>query len=167
MIIRTGAGDKGFSRLSGSGEIEKDSIYFAGLGDIDELRSYISLLSLRSEETMVKTIFETINIHLGSISQQIWNKGKADYSAVNRSFCEYIEENIDFYSGNVNVNGFYNDFNHETAAVMNIARTVSRRVERTIVSLAREYRSLDEGLLVYFNSLSDLLYVLMIFCDKK
>ena len=53
------------------------------------------------------------------------------------------------------------------SSALDVARTITRRSERRVTTLKRKKSLKNNQILVYLNRLSDLLYVLARFCEKK
>jgi len=150
MTITTKKGDIGRSCWGGVGE-GKDGLLLEVIGSIDEVSAVFQLIKVRfgGDE------WDSLVTDLGKTMGVLVRGGKYDL----REKIEVMEKGI--RSGEkelVKINGFVN-FKTERGAMINWARTVVRKAERGMAGLSRK-RKLDKDMLVYFNRLSDYLFIL-------
>jgi len=78
-----------------------------------------------------------------------------------------VEEKIDHYEALLPpLKNFILPGGAEKAAAFHMARTICRRAERAVVTLARD-QQLNPVILQYLNRLSDLLFMLARGCNKQ
>ena len=150
MTITTKKGDKGRSCWGGA-EVGKDGRLLEVIGSMDELSAIFQLIGARfgGDE------WDSLVIGLGKIMGVLTCGG--NYGLKKR--IEAMEKEIETREKELSkIAGFIN-FKTEKGAMINWARTVTRKVERGVVSLSKE-RKLDRDMLVYFNRLSDYLFTL-------
>jgi cob(I)alamin adenosyltransferase len=146
--IYTRSGDKGETSL-GEGRISKDNIKIEVLGNIDELNSIIGA----NDEDACMLIEELHNIQrdlltIGALLST--SKGQLDKDRI-----KDMEKKIDLFSEKLpELKDLILPLGY-----LHIARTVCRRVERTIVKLSKQ-EDVPPEILAYFNRLSDLLFVM-------
>lgn len=156
--IYTKTGDKGTTGLYGGSRVDKDSLNVDVYGTIDEA---ISSLGVAYTQTDSPDIKEYIN----HIQKRMFQAG-AEFASDARGMemlkdkigeddIKYLEDIID---KSTEVNGLMREFVvpgvNPSSATLHVARTIVRRAERKITTLAREIPVRDE-LRKYINRLSD------------
>lgn len=164
MKIYTKTGDEGTTSLIG-GRVEKDNLRVETYGTVDELMSSINVLMLNCDsevKVVIKEILEdlyNINASLATINinkEYIYDKN-----------IQFIEETIDKYESKLEpLSEFIIYFESELSCYANVSRTICRRAERRVVSLAK-IETIDSNIKIYLNRLSDLLFVLARYFDNK
>lgn len=162
--IVTRTGDKGTTRLFSGEEVAKDHPRTCAYGDLDELVSLlgvaaasatISAVASRLREIqrwlfVVGTELATNAEHVERLSQRIAAPQVAEIDA----WCESLEQSLTLPAGFVLPGGTL------PAAHIDHARSVARRLERSVVALARQGEVRNAELGVWLNRLSDLLWLL-------
>lgn len=156
--IYTKTGDKGTTGLYGGSRVDKDSLNVDVYGTIDEA---ISVLGMAYTQTDTTEIREYIN----HIQKRMFQAG-AEFASdargmemlkdkISEDDIKYLEDIID---RSTEVNGLMREFVvpgvNPSSATLHVARTVVRRAERKITTLAREI-PVREELRKYINRLSD------------
>ena len=156
--IYTKTGDKGTTGLYGGSRVDKDSLNVDVYGTIDEA---ISVLGMAYAQTETAEIKEYIN----HIQKRMFQAG-AEFASDERGMAmlkdkiseddiKYLEDIID---KSTEVNGLMREFVvpgvNPSSAALHVARTVVRRAERRIVTMAKEI-PVREELRKYINRLSD------------
>jgi len=175
MKIYTKTGDYGTTRTLIDTRISKSDIQIHCLGEMDELSSHLSLVvehlklhpGLVHEMSMVVSILHwlfDISTHVASLSpndeddeEEIYDKYRVN-PPVNE-----LEQWIDDHDGRLpKLTNFILSIGSIEASHVHVARSVCRRVERSLVALYHhlKHSSILEKILPYFNRLSDLLFVL-------
>lgn len=163
MKIYTRTGDSGTSSLVGGTRVSKDDVRLEAYGTVDELNSWLGLLHSSDElpQGARNTLFRAMNLlfdigsALATEASSSWQPAPFPAEAV-----EELEHDIDELELTLpRHNAFILPGGDSDAARANIARTVARRAERRIVSLASEH-NVDLTALKYINRLSDYLFVL-------
>lgn len=150
MSIYTKTGDGGetkvFDKKNGKlVKISKSSRLIKTIGAIDELNSFLGTIG---EMMNIQTDLFTINSILAG-SKLRFGKSKT----------KRLEKEIDRLEGILPVQkNFIYYGGSQKAAFLFFARSVARRAERSLVSLAKEEK-ISEAILVYFNRLSDYLFI--------
>ena len=168
LKIYTKTGDNGETSLYGGKKVRKDNIRVTAYGDVDETnaaigiaRSYIQEGSSGSRETLnfIDSALETVQNKLFAIGAVLSGSEDPNF-AVKDSDIEYLERCIDHIDEQVQpIKAFILPFGTDLSARLHLARTVARRAERNIVSLAAAEK-VDPNLLAYANRLSDFLFTL-------
>lgn len=161
--LYTRTGDQGTTSLVGGSRVAKDDIRLEAYGTVDELNSWLGLL-VASE-----TIAEKRRQQLTSIQNRLFDIGAALATEPDSAWqptlpgadgIAAIEAVIDEIDAALPpLRQFVLPGGHPDAARANIARTVARRAERRITTLARTV-AVDPFIPQFVNRLSDLLFAL-------
>ncbi len=155
--IYTRTGDKGTTGLGDGSRIDKDSLRVEAFGSVDELNSIIGMLATHELPVAIATELVEIEHDLFDIGGELCIPG---HSVVSDKQVERLEKILDALNEELlPLKEFILPGGTPAAAVCHLARTVCRRAERRVVSLARE-ESVSESGLRYLNRLSDLLFVM-------
>jgi cob(I)alamin adenosyltransferase len=163
MKIYTRTGDDGTTGLIGSGRVRKSDPRVEAYGSVDELNAALGAVLAHDAEQWFGTVLAAAQSRLFVIGARL-----ATVSDETRSRLEALEEDdiaaleraIDALDGELPpLAQFILPGGTVLAAELHRARTVCRRAERRVVSLA-EHASVDEPVLRYLNRLADLLFVM-------
>ena len=163
MTIYTRTGDRGETSLSGAVRAPKDSPRLEVCGDMDELDALLGLARCEPMSKDVVALLERIQRRMVAIRAEVIASATPSHiDAVGPPDIEELERAIDLHDGKLEpLTKFIVPGGSRAAAVLHVARTVCRRAERRLVSLARaEPSAVSPSLLAYANRLSDLLFVL-------
>lgn len=158
MKIYTRTGDKGQTSVIG-GRLDKDDIRVESYGTVDEVNSYIGLAVTELEPTIFADILEDLE----KIQHELFDCG-GDLATVsdkapqklNDEAITYLEERIDaFIAEAPELEKFILPGGSKAAATIHLARTVTRRAERLVVSLTKSGVAVSPLSLQYLNRLSD------------
>jgi cob(I)alamin adenosyltransferase len=162
--IYTRTGDDGTTGLGDGSRAAKDAARVAAYGTVDELNCQIGValavgLDARLEEPL-RTIQSDL-LQLGSeLCMPQGQKASPPAPAMAAGRIEQLEELIDNLTGELTpLANFILPGGSQGAALLHLARTVCRRAERQVVTLARE-EGVRELVLRYLNRLSDALFVM-------
>ncbi|OIK12504.1 cob(I)yrinic acid a,c-diamide adenosyltransferase [Bacillus sp. MUM 13] len=163
MKIYTRTGDKGKTSVIG-GRIDKDDIRVESYGTVDEVNSYVG----QAVTELDPSVFGDVLEDLEKIQHELFDCGgdlatvsdKAPKKLAPESI-DYLEERIDkFIEEAPELEKFILPGGSKPAASIHIARTVTRRAERLVVSLIKTDSSVSELPLQYLNRLSDYFFAL-------
>lgn len=155
--IYTRTGDKGTTGLGDGSRVDKDSLRVEAYGSVDELNSIIGLLATHELPAALATELVEIEHDLFDIGGELCIPG---HSVVTDKQVQRLEQLLDSLNAELTpLEEFILPGGAPAAAVCHMARTVCRRAERRVVSLARE-ETISEPGLRYLNRLSDLLFVM-------
>ena len=163
MKIYTKKGDKGKTQLLGGRVVNKNHLKLECYGTIDELNSFIGHIydqeiSLFHKEILFKIQNNLFN--LGSIIAFDGEKNKIQLINISTENVEMLEKAIDKMDQELPIlKAFILPSGHPIASKCHIARTVCRRAERNLITLAQEEK-IDSIQMQYLNRLSDYLFVL-------
>ena len=159
MKIYTKTGDEGQTSLFTGERIAKGAPRVGTYGAIDEANSALALSRAFSEIPEVRDrIFEL---------QKLLPKLMADIASVNKpamiksADIERLEKEIDFMSENLPpIKSFVIPGDTKAGAFLDLARTITRRAERSFCKLS-EIETVHEDDRLFLNRLSDYLFMLM------
>ena len=162
--IYTRTGDDGTTGLGNGTRVAKDSLRVQAMGDVDELNSVIGLL-------LTEPVSDKIRSTLTEIQHDLFNIGGEicipDYVILQQANIDNLEEAIDTLNETLApLKEFILPGGTKAAAYCHLARTVCRRAERKLITLARDEKVTAISL-KYLNRLSDLLFVLCRVINKE
>jgi cob(I)alamin adenosyltransferase len=177
MKIYTKTGDGGDTGLFGGGRVRKDHVRVDAYGEVDELNSTLGLVVLHlhaaGETTMAEAIREiqddlfTIGANLATPAPEDGGRENPYIPALAAERVAMLESWIDGADAELEpLKSFILPGGTAAAAVLHLARTVCRRAERRVVTLAGE-ATVAQAHLVYLNRLSDLLFTLARLANKR
>lgn len=164
MKIYTKTGDDGQTGLFGGARVSKDDIRVEAYGTVDELNASLglaqSLGTNASESSIIAELQDDLFV-LGAELACVPEKRKnLKLRLLDETDVERLERHIDTLETDLQpLKNFILPGGHPVSAALHYARTVCRRAERRVLSLAR-LQLVHNPLLVYLNRLSDLLFVL-------
>ncbi|MBY0756173.1 cob(I)yrinic acid a,c-diamide adenosyltransferase [Clostridium sardiniense] len=168
--IYTKTGDKGTTALLGGSRVDKDSLRVEAYGTIDEVISLLGLAYAKSNSNELKEEINAIQKKLFTLGGELASDSKGlGYlkELVNEDDIKNLESLTDKY---MEITGPIREFvipgKNEASSVLHVARTVVRRAERRIATLARE-EEIREEVRIYVNRLSDTLFAMARFEEEK
>jgi cob(I)alamin adenosyltransferase len=169
--IYTKTGDLGETSLLGGARVPKDHLRVAAYGDVDETNAALGAVRALAEARLARLLFAiqkelfAIGAQLADPTRRVASKqAKSALSALN---VRRLEKAIDDRDAEMPpLRAFVLPGGMPAAALLHQARTVCRRAERSVVTLARE-ADVDPRIIVYLNRLSDLLFVLARFENHR
>ena len=166
--IYTKTGDNGTTSLYGGSRVTKDHPLIEAYGTVDELNSAVGILisHLSDIEKELPDFLLIIQADLLRIGSYLAGKDQSLNPLLKRVI--QMEKIIDKLEVKLPViKNFILPTGSPEAAHAHLARTICRRTERKIVGLSKTGEKVDKVVLKYFNRLSDLLFVLARFLNKK
>jgi len=162
--IYTRKGDDGETSLGGGQRVPKDAPRVAAYGTVDELNSAIGGavahgLSPRLMEAL--PVIQNELFHLGSdLAFRKEDKQQYQLPQIEERHVQKLEELIDELNEVVGpLQNFILPGGSSGAAQLHVARTICRRAERDVLTLARE-EPIGPLVMPYLNRLSDVLFVM-------
>lgn len=161
ISVTTKTGDKGLSSLANGERVSKDNLIFEVIGNLDELNSWLGLVAVKMEfefsehRKYILELQDTLFYIGAEVAQS--PKAKLKQAALTKLENEatVIQESMK--------DGWHTKFvlpgGTDLGANLDIARTVCRRCERSMVLLHNQ-RPVNQMLIKYINRLSDYLYLL-------
>lgn len=170
MKIYTRSGDEGKTSLYDNTRVAKDSLRVESYGTIDELNSALGFAKNFVEEEEVYDILRAIQRQLFNLAGELATTDWDSFpEKITEADIEFLEEKIDHYLNQMNKKEksmFIIPGSSKASGALHQARTICRRAERRITSLAGE-ANISPELQKYINRLSDLLYTLARFSEAE
>jgi len=163
MKIYTRTGDKGTTSLIGGTRVPKHHIRIESYGTVDELNSYIGLISDQDITAHDKGILKHIQDRLFTIGSSLAadpEKSRMVLPDLREDDVKMLEDEIDSMDKQLpGLKHFILPGGSNAISFCHIARCVCRRAERITVHLNEE-SPVDEKVTIYLNRLSDYLFTL-------
>jgi len=161
--VYTRTGDNGTTGLGDGSRIAKDSPRIAALGDIDELNSLIGLLLTETLSTRITPMLVTIQHDLFDAGGEVSIPG---YTRLTANHVQQLEQWLDDLNETLPpLKEFILPGGSRAAAVCHLARSVCRRAERRLTTVAST-EVINPEAQKYLNRLSDLLFVIARFINR-
>lgn len=162
--IYTRTGDKGQTGLFGGGRVRKDDPRVEAYGEVDELNACLGVAASAIEDAGIRGWIEAIQDELFVLGSELATpepeKVKKQVEPLGEAQIQAMERIIDEVDPEVPpLRQFVLPGGHPGAAHLHVARTVCRRVERTLIGLG-DHVPVRPELVAYLNRLSDLLFML-------
>ena len=155
--IYTRTGDKGTTGLGDGQRVDKDNLRVETFGTVDELNSLVGLVLASELDESVRACLTRTQHELFDLGGELCMPG---YTLVHEACVDQLESDLDHFNEELPpLKDFILPGGSEAAARCHLARTVCRRAERLMVSLAK-VEDINEVSLRYLNRLSDLLFVI-------
>jgi cob(I)alamin adenosyltransferase len=163
--IYTKTGDLGKTSLIGGTKVSKSNIRIETYGTIDELNSYIGLVSDQCNDEHSKNILREIQDRLFTIGSSLAcdpdKEQKLKIPDLKENDVEFLEKEIDKMNETLpEMKHFILPGGHVAVSTIHIARCVCRRAERRCVNMREQELFVDPLVIKYVNRLSDYLFVL-------
>jgi cob(I)alamin adenosyltransferase len=162
--IYTRTGDAGETGLLGEGRVRKDALRIEACGAIDELNAAVGTAEAALRDADLRELLHGIQRKLFAMGAQVGdvrtNRGAApEKMRLGPEDISLLERAIDTIEAELPpLSSFLLPGGCEAGARLHLARTVCRRAERRVVTLA-ERESVAPVILAYLNRLSDFLFV--------
>jgi cob(I)alamin adenosyltransferase len=171
MSLSSKKGDKGFTGLLGGRRVPKYHLKPETYGTVDELNSFVGWARATCKDRKVKKILFSIQNHLFVMGSELALSGR-DRNLLRG---EITQKEVDWLSR------LSADFEAlvkpeprfviygetQISSVLDVACAVSRRVERLVAKMKSKKILPNLKMLVYLNRLSDVLYLLARYEEKK
>ncbi|HTO95162.1 MAG TPA: cob(I)yrinic acid a,c-diamide adenosyltransferase [Bacteroidota bacterium] len=163
MKIYTKTGDAGDTSLFGGQRVPKDALRIEAYGTVDELNSMLGLALAEGPVEGMRAALLEIQSQLFTLGADLATPRSVTRSEIRRIEARdsaWLEKEIDRFDAALKpLRSFVLPGGSPLAARLHLARTVCRRAERVVVRLSRN-EDVGEGMTMYLNRLSDLLFVL-------
>lgn len=165
--LYTRAGDEGETSLGGGQRVRKDSLRVTAYGTVDELNACLGVslatgLSPRLDEVLRPIQNELFHLGADLCFPEAYKVKHPEHflPQIEARHIAHMEQLIDEFNAAVGpLENFILPGGALGAAQLHVARTVCRRAERAVVSLAHE-EAVGAVALHFLNRLSDLLFVM-------
>jgi cob(I)alamin adenosyltransferase len=156
--IYTRTGDDGTTGLGDGSRVRKDAARVEAYGTVDETNSAVGMVL--AEESLpddVRRCLTEVQHDLFELGGELCIPG---HTAVQQVFIDRLEADLDGFNENLPMlKEFILPGGGPAAAACHLARTIARRAERRVSTLANE-ESVRPEAVKYLNRLSDLLFVI-------
>lgn len=167
--LYTKTGDDGTTGLFGNERVSKDHPRVQGYGTLDELNAAVGLTiagcdMTRPQQVRFTEILTALQSRLFDIGADLatpeGSKNEAKIYRISDHHVTELETWIDEVDGaNAPMTSFVLPGGSELAARLHLARTICRRAERLLITLAHE-ATVGRPVIQYLNRLSDLLFAM-------
>jgi cob(I)alamin adenosyltransferase len=163
--IYTRTGDQGETALGDGSRVAKDHVRVAAYGSVDELNAVLGLLVAQHPDAAEGELLRSIQNDLFDVGADLCVPATTEEKAGQRlrvrpEQAVRLEAAIDRLNAGLKpLTSFVLPGGRPEAAWCHLARTVCRRAERDVVTLAQR-EPVNPQVVIYLNRLSDLLFVL-------
>jgi cob(I)alamin adenosyltransferase len=162
MKIYTKTGDEGETGLFGGPRVKKNNVRIEAYGTVDELNAVVGMVRSHGLPADVDGLLARIQNELFDLGAALATPEpeKFGIAGATDEHVAALEQAIDRFEAELEpLRQFILPGGTPAAAALHLARTVCRRAERCVVTLA-ETETISPRVVVYLNRLSDLLFVL-------
>ena len=167
--IYTKTGDAGDTGLGDGSRVPKDHSRVTAYGTVDELNALLGIFSTHLQgDVALAELVRGVQNDLFDVGADLCLPIKEGDKAlrVRAEQAERLEKAIDHFNERLQpLKSFILPGGTMAAAWCHLARTVCRRAERDVVTLARTEK-INPQVVIYLNRLSDLLFVLARVCNN-
>jgi cob(I)alamin adenosyltransferase len=158
--IYTRGGDAGETSLGSGERVPKDDARIEAYGDVDELNALLGVALARGAAADSLERIQNDLFDVGADLAVPLSDTKRERLRVTAEQVAWLEERCDEANADLPMlRSFILPGGTETAALLHLARTVCRRAERRVVTLAGR-EEVNPQARAYLNRLSDLLFIL-------
>jgi len=170
MKIYTKTGDGGDTSLFGGQRVPKDALRIEAYGTVDELNSVLGIALADGPEEEIRSVLLQIQHRLFGLGADLATPRSVTRKHIKRiepRDALWLEREIDRFEKLLKpLHSFILPGGSHLAAHLHFARTVCRRAERVVVRLSRN-EDIGEGMTMFLNRLSDLLFVLARYANER
>ncbi len=157
--IYTRGGDTGTTSLGNGDRVQKDSLRVECYGEVDELNATIGVAICFCSNQQKKNLKKIQNELFDIGADLCMPQKKEKYESISKGVIN-LEEEIDKMNSKLSsLTSFILPGGTKSSSFLHLARTVTRRCERTLVKLNSKEK-IDPEIIKYINRLSDFLFVL-------
>jgi len=172
MKIYTKTGDAGKTSLIGGTKVLKSDPRIEAYGTVDELNSYIGLVSDYCNDEAAKVTLKEIQDRLFTIGAELACDPKKDTKMpipdLHESDVELLEKEMDRMDAELpRMKNFILPGGLPAVSFTHVARCVCRRAERCCVNLMETEGGVNPLIIKYINRLSDYLFMLARYTGMK
>ena len=162
----TGGGDQGDTGYLGAGRISKDSLRIEAVGTVDEVTAALGLARSIAASEKTCTILVQIQKQLYGLMTELSAslENAKIFSRISEIEVNWLEEQIRELEKLVILpREFILPGETPASGALSLARTITRRAERRVVSLFDAGELPNKMLMAYLNRLSSLLFILEVY----
>jgi cob(I)alamin adenosyltransferase len=172
MKIYTKTGDQGKTSLLGGKKVFKNDARIDAYGTVDELNSYIGVVSDHCNDNPSKIILKEIQDRLFTIGSELAcdpeHESKMPLPDLHESDIELLELQMDKMNAQLPpMKNFILPGGMPAVSFTHVARCVCRRAERCCVNLQLNEGKVNPLIIKYLNRLSDYLFMLSRYIAMK
>ena len=161
--VSTGRGDDGTTTLLGSGRMDKDDPRIVVLGDVDEASSFLGLARAEAEGDVAALLLDLQRL-LYRVMGDVAMPKEDDF--VGQGDLDLVDRALEGWRGRTEIpKEFVVPGESRLGALLDVARSVVRRAERSLVTAG--YATDHPHAVKVVNRLSDLLFVVARNADGK
>ena len=168
--IYTRTGDDGSTGLSDGSRISKDCFSVRAYGEIDEANCAIGVARLYVEHLMLDQCLARIQNDMFDLGADLSTpvvEGKDSALRIVQSQIDRLETELDGLNRDLEpLKTFVLPGGETSSAYLHLARAITRRAEREIVTMGK-HQSVNPLALKYANRLSDFLFVAARWCNRQ
>lgn len=168
MKIYTKTGDAGETGLFGGPRVRKDHTRIEAFGTVDELNSHLGLIRTLPSAAPFDPLLRRVQGELFDLGAQLATPGAA-VERIGPKHVDALERAIDTHEERLEpLSSFILPTGTPLAAAIHVARTVCRRAERRVVTLATQPdTAIPANAIEYLNRLGDLLFVMARVANRR
>lgn len=172
MKIYTKTGDAGMTSLLGGRKVSKGHLRLESYGSVDELNSFVGLLSDYQDDAGIKNLLKDIQDRLFTIGSELAcdpeKNIKMPVPDLHESDIELLEKEMDSMNEElVPLRKFILPGGSPAISMAHVARTVCRRAERNCIRLHDAEGNVAPLIIKYLNRLSDFFFMLARYTAHK
>lgn len=172
MRIYTKTGDAGKTSLIGGTKVLKSDPRIEAYGTVDELNSYIGVVSDHCSDEHAKNILKEIQDRLFTIGSELACDPQKDIKMhipdLHESDIELLEKEMDRMDAELPpMKNFILPGGLPAVSFMHVSRCICRRAERCCVNLKEQEGAVEPLIIKYLNRLSDYLFMLSRYTGMK
>lgn len=161
----TRKGDQGRTDSGAGGRVGKDSSVVELEGTLDEFNSFLGLAATRLKWEDMNEDLARIQFEVFTLGEHIYMHGEGRKLTMENT--TWLEGRVAHYQKEIGpIRLFIIPGGTEDSAVLHVARTVCRRLERVIASCAEEMKVARE-VLSYINRLSSVLFMMALAANRR
>ncbi|MGH9767555.1 MAG: cob(I)yrinic acid a,c-diamide adenosyltransferase [Blastocatellia bacterium] len=165
--VYTKSGDAGETSLVDGSRVSKADPRVAAYGDVDELNSLLGIARVGLSDPQLNDALGKIQNELFVVGADLASPLEIQVPRVGEEHVAEMERLIDLLLEELEpLREFILPGGAQLGATLHLARTVARRAERSVVTLAAK-SGINEHALIYLNRLSDLLFVMARVANKR
>ncbi|MGC8479790.1 MAG: cob(I)yrinic acid a,c-diamide adenosyltransferase [Candidatus Micrarchaeia archaeon] len=165
----TGTGDEGKTGILSDKRLSKSDSIIEAIGTVDELNSYLGVVYINTTDPYIKEAISTIQNDLFVIGANLasLSDGRIEKADLQDSKLKLIEAFIEKLGREIPpLKEFVIPNGCSGAVHMHVARSIARRMERSIVRASLQY-NLDKSLTSYANRLSSVFFTAALYLNHK
>jgi cob(I)alamin adenosyltransferase len=151
--------------------VYKDDIRVEICGCVDEASSFLGMAKCVSRDRKIRALIDGVQRSLSALCAEISGapRGAKKFRRVGRDAVCVIEKEIKRFEGRraVRVSKFCLQGANLCSGALDVARAVIRTAERRCVTLHKKRMLANRNIIVYLNRLSDLLFLLARYSEKR